>query len=120
MFELPEYVTLARQMNHTLQGKTIQRGQMGNSPHKFVWYNRSHDEFERLTKGRQSGVQEQRDDGFSFPSSPGMCCCWENAGARRCTILRGKSAEKVPFIHNLRGWLLFHGDDSDVGSHGTL
>ena len=41
MFELPEFVTLARQMNDTLRGKTIRRGQLGNSPHKFVWYNRS-------------------------------------------------------------------------------
>lgn len=49
MFELPEYVTLAKQINDTLKGKTIQRGQLGNSPHKFVWYNRSHEEFERLT-----------------------------------------------------------------------
>ena len=55
MFELPEFVTLAGQVNATLQGKTIQRGQLGNSPHKFVWYNRSHEEFETLTKGKAIG-----------------------------------------------------------------
>ena len=49
MFEIPEFVTLARQMNQTLKGKKIQKGQLGNSPHKFVWYNRRHDEFEKLT-----------------------------------------------------------------------
>ena len=47
MFELPEFVTLAKQMNDVLKGKTIQRGQLGNSPQKFVWYNRSHEEFDR-------------------------------------------------------------------------
>lgn len=40
MFELPECVTLVRQMNRTLRGRTVQRGRLGNSPHKFVWYNR--------------------------------------------------------------------------------
>jgi formamidopyrimidine-DNA glycosylase len=55
MFELPEFQTLARQMNTTLRGKIIQRGQLGNSPHKFVWYNTSHDEFKRLTKGKIVG-----------------------------------------------------------------
>jgi len=50
MFELPEFVTLTRQVNETLTGKTIRQGRLGNSPHKFVWYNRSHEAFERLTK----------------------------------------------------------------------
>ena len=47
MFELPEYVTFARQLNETVAGKTIRNGCLGNSPHKFVWYNRSHEEFAR-------------------------------------------------------------------------
>ena len=46
MFELPECVTLAKQMNETLRGKIIGNGCLGNSPHKFVWYNRSHEDFE--------------------------------------------------------------------------
>ena len=58
MFELPEFVTLAKQMNETLMGKTIKRGMLGNTPHKFVWYNRTHDEFERLTKGKK--IEEAR------------------------------------------------------------
>ena len=41
MFELPEFVTLARQINETLAGKIVRSGALGNSPHKFVWYNRS-------------------------------------------------------------------------------
>lgn len=55
MFELPEYVTLAGQINETLTGKTIRKGSLGNTPHKFVWYNRSHAEFERLTQGKTVG-----------------------------------------------------------------
>jgi formamidopyrimidine-DNA glycosylase len=55
MFELPEYVNLANQMNDSLKGKTIKRGMLGNAPHKFVWYNRRHDEFEKLTRGKTVG-----------------------------------------------------------------
>ncbi len=55
MFELPEFVTLARQINDTLKGKEIKRGVLGNTPHKFVWYNRKHNEFERLIKGKKIG-----------------------------------------------------------------
>ncbi len=51
MFELPEYVTLARQMNETLRGKIVRNGRLGNTPHKFIWYNRSHEVFSQLTKG---------------------------------------------------------------------
>ncbi len=51
MFELPEYVTLARQMNETLRGKIVRNGRLGNTPYKFIWYNRSHEVFSQLTKG---------------------------------------------------------------------
>jgi formamidopyrimidine-DNA glycosylase len=56
MFELPEYITLAKQMNDSLTGKIIKKGVLGNSPHKFVWYNTSHDQFEGLVKDKTIGV----------------------------------------------------------------
>ena len=37
MFELPEFVTLAKQFNEKLKGKVIEKGSLGNTPHKFVW-----------------------------------------------------------------------------------
>ena len=55
MFELPEYINLANQMNATLMGKTIQSGSLGNSPHKFVWYNRGQTEFASLTQDKTIG-----------------------------------------------------------------
>lgn len=72
MFELPEYTTLARQMNETLVGKIIQRGTLGNSPHKFVWYNRSHEEFEQLTQGKTIGVARARGRWLSIDLEPGF------------------------------------------------
>jgi formamidopyrimidine-DNA glycosylase len=71
MFELPEVVTLVRQMNDTLPGKRIRRGQLGNSPHKFVWYNRSHEEFERLTAGKTVGQARSRGRWLFLPLEPG-------------------------------------------------
>lgn len=71
MFELPEMVNLARQMNDTLQGKTVKRGQLGNSPHKFVWYNRTHEEFERLTQGKTVGEARSKGRFLFLPVEPG-------------------------------------------------
>ncbi|MBI4733154.1 MAG: hypothetical protein HY781_13720 [Chloroflexi bacterium] len=71
MFELPEYTTLARQMNETLAGKTIRRGTLGNSPHKFVWYNRTHEEFENLTRGKRAGAARVRGRWLTLDLEPG-------------------------------------------------
>jgi formamidopyrimidine-DNA glycosylase len=55
MFELPEIYNLARQINEELVGKAIRRGRLGNTAHKFVWYNLSHADFERLVEGKTVG-----------------------------------------------------------------
>jgi formamidopyrimidine-DNA glycosylase len=55
MFELPELVVLSRQINETLKGKHIQTGCLGNSPHKFVWHNLSHEAFTGLSSGKVIG-----------------------------------------------------------------
>jgi formamidopyrimidine-DNA glycosylase len=82
MFELPEYVTLAKQMNETLQGKTVGRGQLGNSPHKFVWYNRSHDEFERLTQGKRIGGASARGRWLFLDLLPGYVLVLGECGGK--------------------------------------
>jgi len=72
MFELPEFVTLAEQINHTLCGLVIDRGQLGNSPGKFVWYNRSPEEFESLTAGKVIGKARSRGKWLFIPLEPGF------------------------------------------------
>jgi formamidopyrimidine-DNA glycosylase len=98
MFELPEYVTLARQMNDTLQGKTIQRGQLGNSPHKFVWYNRSHDEFERLTRGKAVGSARAKGRWLFLPLEPGCVLLLGECGGK---ALYHPPGAKVPKKYHL-------------------
>ncbi len=82
MFELPEYVTLSRQMNEALAGKTIARGGLGNSPHKFVWYNRTHDEFETLTRGKVVGLARSRGRWLFIPLDPGYVLLFGECGGK--------------------------------------
>jgi formamidopyrimidine-DNA glycosylase len=82
MFELPEFVTLARQVNETLKGKTIQRGRLGNSPHKFVWYNRSPDEFERLTAGKVVGEAQAKGKWLFISLDPGYVLLLGECGGK--------------------------------------
>lgn len=71
MFELPECLNLTRQMNQTLRGKRVSKGSLGNSPHKFVWYNRKPAEFERLTKGKTVGEAKARGRWMFVDLEPG-------------------------------------------------
>ena len=82
MFEIPECITLARQMNETLRGKTVERGHLGNSPHKFVWYNRKPAEFERLTKGKKVGAAVARGRWMMVPLEPGYVLVLGECGGR--------------------------------------
>ncbi len=70
MFELPELTTIARQMNETVAGKAIAEGSLGNSPHKFVWYNVDHDEFTRLVRERLIGLAHAEGKWLFVPLEP--------------------------------------------------
>jgi len=98
MFEIPEFVTLARQMNETLKGKKIQRGQLGNSPHKFVWYNRRHDEFETLTKAKIVGKARAKGKWLFIPLEPGYVLLLGECGGK---VLYHYSGSKTPKKYHL-------------------
>jgi formamidopyrimidine-DNA glycosylase len=98
MFEIPEFVTLARQMSQTLKGKKIRRGQLGNSPHKFVWYNRSHDEFEKLTKAKIVGEARTRGKWLFIPLEPGYVLLLGECGGK---VLYHPAGSKAPKKYHL-------------------
>jgi len=98
VFELPECMTLANQMNDTIRGKTIERGQLGNSPHKFVWYNRSHDEFETLTKGKTVGAAKARGRWLFISLEPGYVLLLGECGGK---VLYHPAESKVPKKYHL-------------------
>jgi len=72
VFELTEVVTLAKQINGTLIGKVTRSGSLENAPHKFVWYNRSHNEFKSLTRARTIGEAYARARWLFIPLEPGF------------------------------------------------
>jgi formamidopyrimidine-DNA glycosylase len=98
MFELPEYVILAGQMNEALQGRTVQRGVLGNSPHKFVWYNRTHEEFEALTRGKKVGEAVSRGRWLFLALEPGFVLVLGECGGR---VLYHAAGSEMPKRYHL-------------------
>jgi formamidopyrimidine-DNA glycosylase len=98
MFELPEYTVLARQMNTTLKGKTVVDGLLGNSPHKFVWYNRTHEEFAWLTREKSVGEARVQGRWLSLPLLPGYVLLLGECGGK---ILYHAAGSKLPAKYHL-------------------
>ncbi|MFN8375741.1 MAG: DNA-formamidopyrimidine glycosylase family protein [Anaerolineae bacterium] len=106
MFELPEFVILSRQMNDTLKGKTVKLGQLGNSPGKFVWYNRSPEEFERLTCAKTVGSAWARGKWLFLPLQPHYRLVLGECGGK---VLYHAPQSKLPQKYHL---LIGFDDDS--------
>ena len=98
MFELPEVVTLAMQMNQTIRGKTVTQGSLGNKPHKFVWYNRSHEEFARLVPGKTVGEARTRGRWLFVSLLPGYVLTFGEFGGR---LLYHAPGASVPATYHL-------------------
>jgi formamidopyrimidine-DNA glycosylase len=105
MFELPEFVTLAKQINELLKGKTIRKGQLGNSPHKFVWYNRQPEEFERLVREKRVGEAWSRGKWLFIPLLPGYVLLLGECGGK---MLYHPPGTKLPKKYHL--YLHFEND----------
>ncbi len=82
MFELPEIVTLAAQLGATLTSRTVVQGSLGNRRHKFVWYDRSPEEFARLVRGRRVGVAHGRGRWLFVPLEPGYVLLLGECGGK--------------------------------------
>ena len=102
MFELPELVTLARQISDTLAGKVVSRGTLGNSPHKFVSYNRGHEEFSTLAAGKVVGQARARGRWLFVPLDPGYVLLCGELGGR---LLYHAPGASLPEKYHL--WLTF-------------
>jgi formamidopyrimidine-DNA glycosylase len=98
MFEIPECITLARQMSETLTGKRVARGDLGNSPHKFVWYNRTPEQFAKLVTARTVGPAYSRGRWLFLPLEPGYVLVFGECGGR---ILFHDPRERLPAKYHL-------------------
>ncbi len=114
MFELPECVTLTKQMNEALRGKVVKRGRLGNSPHKFVWYNRKPLEFERLTKGKTVGAATAKGRWMLVPLEPGYVLVLGECGGR---LLFHEPGASLPAKYHL---LLEFEDDSALSVYTQM
>jgi formamidopyrimidine-DNA glycosylase len=110
MFELPEYITLADQMNITLYGKTIKEGSLGNSPHKFVWYNRSPQEFSALTRGKTIGKAYVKGRWLFIPLNPDYVLVFGECGGK---ILFHSTLDGIPQKYHL---LVIFDDDTALSA----
>jgi formamidopyrimidine-DNA glycosylase len=99
MFELPECMTLARQINTELEGRRITHGSLGNSPHKFVWYNRSQQEFESLSANKLLGRASARGRWIFIPFEPGCVLLIGECGGR---LLYHPPGAEPPAKYHLR------------------
>jgi formamidopyrimidine-DNA glycosylase len=98
MFELPEIFTLARQVNETMKGKIIKQARLGNVTHKFVWYNRDEDEFDRLSKGKTIGEAYARGKWLFIPLNPGYVLLFGECGGK---MLYHSPGENLPKKYHL-------------------
>ncbi len=55
MIELPEAFVLAKQLNETIHGKTIEHVIANQSPHKFAWYHKDPQGYHNLLYGKKIG-----------------------------------------------------------------
>ena len=99
MFELPEFAVLSRQMNEALAGKTIARGSLGNTPHKFVWYNRTHDEFEELTRGKMINPTWSKGRWLFVPLDPGYVLLFGECGGKVLYLPAGSQTPAKYHLH---------------------
>ncbi len=98
MFEIAECITIAGQMAEYIAGKTVATGTLGNSPHKFVWYNRKPKEFASLVKGRRVGKAYSRGRWMFIPLEPGYVLTFGECGGR---IVFHESESGIPKKYHL-------------------
>ncbi|MFC1997843.1 DNA-formamidopyrimidine glycosylase family protein, partial [Chloroflexota bacterium] len=97
MIEMPEATTIARQMNETLTGKTIKRFKRGNKTHKFLWLNKSYQEYENILPGLRVAGASSFGRSIYLHLGENMIW-WSDTGGK---LLYHKSGEKPPKNYHL-------------------
>lgn len=99
MIEMPEAMTIARQMDETLTGKTFRHFERGSLVHKFLWLNKSAEEYDAFLAGKQ--VTDARSYGRSIFLYVGEThlLCFAELGGR---ILYHQQGEDLPVKYHLR------------------
>jgi len=133
MIELPEALTIARQMNDELKGKRIESGNRGNSVHKFAFYNRESEEYEEILAGKTVGEVTGHGNWIFAPLEPGFVLVLGCMGGR---ILFHQNQDTLPRKYHLMlcfeddtyltvtihmwGFIKLVGESEPVNFHTTL
>lgn len=98
MIDLPEALTIARQMNEALRGKTIAAAIRGNAPHKFTFYTGTPEQFATLLPGKVIGRAREYNADILIDLEPGYALALGDGGLR---IVLHQNASTVPARHQL-------------------
>jgi formamidopyrimidine-DNA glycosylase len=98
VFELPELITLSRQINQSMRGRTVARGTIGHTPHRFVRYNRTREEFASLARGKSVGRSHCRGTWLFVPLDPGFVLALGDCGGQ---VLFQEAGIAAPSRHHL-------------------
>ncbi len=106
MIELPEAVTIARQISSDLNGKKIASGVRGSSPHKFAFTGEySNEDFAAIVEGKTIGASQANGSIILTDLEPGFVLSLGCGGER---ILYHTTKQTLPKKHQL----LFEFQDS--------
>lgn len=96
MIEIPESYTLAKQLNATIQGKSISYVKANQSPHSFAWYSGNPEDYAELLVGKTVGVSHARASMVEIEVADCRIVISEGASPRYYDDLK-----KVPKKHQL-------------------
>jgi formamidopyrimidine-DNA glycosylase len=91
MLELPEVLTLSRQLDRELKGRTVASAGRGNSPHKFAFFKPSAEELGRILAGRKVGAVRGEGKCITFDLKPRGAFCIAEMDGR--ILFHAKGAE---------------------------
>ena len=98
MIELPESMTIARQITVELYGKRISDGNRGNSPHKFAFYNHPPENYAAILKDKTMGKATVNGPLILAAVEPGYTLILGGGGER---VMYHRNAEKLPTKYQL-------------------
>ena len=98
MIELPEAVTIARQIDERLKGKRIDSALRGNSPHKFAFYSGEPEEYERILAGKEVAEARAHGNQILVSAEPGYTVVLGCGGEK---ILYHQTEATLPKKHQL-------------------
>jgi formamidopyrimidine-DNA glycosylase len=106
VIELPESVTIARQISGELSGKQIAQCVRGNSPHKFAFYTKTPEEYADILRDKTIGEAHPSGACLDVAAQPGYVIRLGGGGER---ILYHRDDATIPAKYQL---LLRFKDDS--------